>query len=82
MKLSKPQERFLLVLEACSTSVPPADGQRDAGRRCSAWHRTAESLRDRGLVHVRRKGNGYVATLTPLGQQWLKSRWNRAEDLA
>lgn len=62
-KLSPAQEAFLADLNSNPNKESrPAWGQPDSGRQASAWHRTAKSLQDRGLVRVLR-GAGYKAVL-------------------
>ncbi len=54
MKLSKAQAEFLTLAGAEGGHRSPTCGQRDSGRECSAWHRTAKSLKARGLVTLSR----------------------------
>lgn len=68
-KLSKPQMNFLarLLLSEGKGERCPFLGNRDAGRAASAWHRTADSLAERGLVRLERAGDSKRAFLLPAG---------------
>jgi len=63
-RLSKAQVAFLRCCVDAGTvgHTPACQGQRDAGRIASAWHRTATSLAKRGLVKLTRtSGDNYRA---------------------
>jgi hypothetical protein len=68
-KLSKPQMDFLarLLLSEGRGERCPFLGNRNAGRAASAWHRTADSLAERGLVELKREGDSKRAFLLPAG---------------
>lgn len=56
-KLSPAQQRMLAEIDSLGSSSAPW-GNSDSGRLASAWHRTARSLWDLGLVYYR--GDGQV----------------------
>ena len=58
--LSAAQERFLRNARDCKPAHMPPCGDRAAGRRASAYWRTAETLQRAGLVT--RYGSGFVLT--------------------
>lgn len=41
---------------------------RESGRIASAWHRTAHSLKNMGLITISRYGDHYSAAITPKGR--------------
>lgn len=52
MRLSEAQKRMLLLTLRNGQTVRPFGDGKDMGRLCRAWDRTAESLRDMGLLIV------------------------------
>jgi hypothetical protein len=72
-KLSGPQKRFLQTAAQGTARDPkgsyrtPFLGNRHAGRKASAWYRTAQSLANQGLISLARTGDAQTATLTEAG---------------
>lgn len=61
--LTKAQERFLLAIRASADGVhtSPFSYGRASVSRLAAWHRTATSLKRRGLVTVETNGSMFFA---------------------
>ena len=70
-KLSAPQMYFLVWAKDVAGHRPPFLGNRHAGHAASAWHRTAHSLKARGLVTVERSGDSWTARITDAGKRVL-----------
>lgn len=86
-KLSAAQQRFLERVRANGEKGyrTPFTGGRNAGRVASAWYRTAQSLKDAGLITLEREGDAYRAFATE-GQKrtarLAQEAQNRAVDLS
>ena len=83
MKTSPAQERFLTVLETNGGAGyrTPFSGNREAGRRASAWYRTAAKLEKMGLVVVEREGDARRAWLVEDAPDWVWEARRRREAL-
>lgn len=70
-KLSKTQQAMLqrLATVGASGERTPMTGNRESGRICSAWYRTANSLQQLGLIKMRRSGDAYKAFLPEFAPQ-------------
>ena len=62
-KLSPAQQRFMDAVDAAGPNGyrSPAYWDKASVRAGSAWHRTCQSLMDRGLVTTTHNGNTYWA---------------------
>jgi hypothetical protein len=72
--LSSPQKAMMMRLAelAPEPEESPGGGMGRLGKTvASAWHRTAYSLKNRGLVQIDRFGDHFCARLTHAGRQWL-----------